>query len=84
MDLKNKIERSMKTESINDKIADIADLVGEKEEIVRDRLKTLDFRQYIELVKAVRETEMETARSILGLGIEEAEEYSDQQIKMAF
>ena len=33
MDLKNKIERSMKTESINDKIADIADLVGEKEEI---------------------------------------------------
>ena len=69
MDLKNKIKESMRTESINDKIADIADLVGEKEEVVRERLKTLDFRQYIELIKAVRDTQMETARDILGLGM---------------
>ena len=82
MDLKNKIKESMRTESINDKIADIADLVGEKEEVVRDRLKTLDFKQYIELVKAVRDTEMETARDILGLGIEEAKYYYDGKVSL--
>ena len=71
MNLKEEIQKSMRTESIDDKIADIADLVGEKEEVVRDRLKTLDFKQYIELVKAVRNTEMETSREILGLGVNE-------------
>ena len=45
--------------------------VGEKEEVVRDRLKTLNFRDYIELSKAVKEVEMERAREILGLGLEE-------------
>ena len=52
-------------EDISNKIADIADLV-EKEEVVRDRLKTLNFRDYIELSKAVKEVEMERAREILG------------------
>ena len=35
-------------------IADITDLVGEKEEVVRDKLKTLNFRNHIELSKAVK------------------------------
>ena len=82
MNLKDKIKESMGTESINDKIADIADLVGEKEEVVRERLKTLDFRQYIELIKAVRDTQMETAREILGLGIEEAKYYYDGKVSL--
>lgn len=82
MNLKDKIKESMRTESINDKIADIADLVGEKEEVVRERLKTLDFRQYIELIKAVRDTQMETAREILGLGIEEAKYYYDGKVSL--
>jgi len=82
MDLKNKIKESMRTESINDKIADIADLVGEKEEVVRERLKTLDFRQYIELVKAVRDTQMETARDILGLGMGESKYYYDGKVSL--
>lgn len=78
MNLKEEIQKSMRTESIDDKIADIADLVGEKEEVVRDRLKTLDFKQYIELVKSVRNVEMETAREILGLGVNnEVNEYVD-------
>ena len=72
MELKKDIMKSM-NEDISDKIADIADLVGEKEEVVRDRLKTLNFRDYIELSKAVRNTEMEKARDILGLGLEETE-----------
>ena len=76
MELKKDIIESM-NEDISNKIADIADLVGEKEEVVRDRLKTLNFRDYIELSKAVKEVEMERAREILGLGIEEAKYYYD-------
>ena len=51
-------------------IADITDLVGEKEEVVRDKLKTLNFRNHIELSKAVKEVEMERAREILNLDLE--------------
>lgn len=67
-------------ESITDKIADIADLVGEKEEVVRDRLKTLNFRDYIELSKAVKQVEMERARKILGLGLEETKYHYDGKV----
>lgn len=67
-------------ESITDKIADIADLVGEKEEVVRDRLKTLNFRDYIELSKAVKQVEMERAREILGLGLEETKYHYDGKV----
>ena len=69
-------------EDISDKIADIADLVGEKEEVVRDRLKTLNFRDYIELSKAVKEVEMERAREILGLGLEETKYYYDGKVSL--
>ena len=69
-------------EDISDKIADIADLVGEKEEVVRDRLKTLNFRDYIELSKAVKEVEMERAREILGLGLEEKKYYYDGKVSL--
>lgn len=70
MSLSKQIKDSM-VESIDDKIADIADLVGEKGEIVTDRMKTLGFSEYVELMKAVKNTDEETARDILGLGIEE-------------
>ena len=76
MELKKDIIESM-NEDISNKIADIADLVGEKEEVVRDRLKTLNFRDYIELSKAVKEVEMERAREILGLGLEETKYHYD-------
>jgi|TARA_R100000081_G_scaffold13681_1_gene5523 hypothetical protein len=81
MELKKDIIESM-NEDISNKIADIADLVGEKEEVVRDRLKTLNFRDYIELSKAVKEVEMERAREILGLGIEEAKYYYDGKVSL--
>ena len=79
MELKKDIMDSM-NESITDKIADIADLVGEKEEVVRDRLKTLNFRDYIELSKAVKQVEMERARKILGLGLEETKYHYDGKV----
>lgn len=79
MELKKDIMNSM-NEDISDKIADIADLVGEKEEVVRDRLKTLNFRDYIELSKAVKQVEMERAREILGLGLEETKYHYDGKV----
>ena len=79
MELKKDIIESM-NEDISNKIADIADLVGEKEEVVRDRLKTLNFRDYIELSKAVKEVEMERAREILGLGLEETKYHYDGKL----
>ena len=79
MELKKDIMNSM-NEDISDKIADIADLVGEKEEVVRDRLKTLNFRDYIELSKAVKQVEMERAREILGLGLEETKYHYDGRV----
>ena len=72
MEIKKQLIDNM-NESFDDKVADIADLVGEKGEVVRDRLKTLNFRDYIELSKAVKQNDMEDARRILGLGIEETE-----------
>ena len=79
MELKKDIIESM-NEDISNKIADIADLVGEKEEVVRDRLKTLNFRDYIELSKAVKQVEMERAREILGLGLEETKYHYDGKV----
>ena len=79
MELKKDIIESM-NEDISNKIADIADLVGEKEEVVRDRLKTLNFRDYIELSKAVKQVEMERARKILGLGLEETKYHYDGKV----
>ena len=79
MELKKDIIESM-NEDISNKIAHIADLVGEKEEVVRDRLKTLNFRDYIELSKAVKEVEMERAREILGLGLEETKYHYDGKL----
>ena len=70
MSLGKNIKDAM-VESIDDKIADIADLVGEKGEVVSDRLKTLGFSEYVALMKAVKEVDEESARDILGLGLEE-------------
>lgn len=81
MEIKKQLIDNM-NESFDDKVADIADLVGEKGEVVRDRLKTLNFRDYIELSKAVKENDMEDARRILGLGIEETKYYYDGKVSL--
>ena len=81
MEIKKQLIDNM-NESFDDKVADIADLVGEKGEVVRDRLKTLNFRDYIELSKAVKQNDMEDARRILGLGIEETKYYYDGKVSL--
>jgi hypothetical protein len=72
MGLKDDIERSMLTETYNTRLANIADLVGANEDDVRGRMKTLDFKKYVDLMRALRDQNKSEAQEILGLGMDEA------------
>ena len=74
MGLKDDIERSMLTETYNTRLANIADLIGANEDDVRNRMKTLDFKKYVDLMRALRDQNKSEAQEILGIGI--GEQYS--------
>ena len=68
MTLRKDIERAMFTETYNTRVANIADTIGATEEDVAKRIKTLDFKDYVELMRALRDVNGDVMRSILGLG----------------
>lgn len=70
MSLREEIENAM-SENYNSRLTNIADLVGEKEEDVRKRMSSLDFATYVDLMRALRDWNAETARDILGFGMNE-------------
>lgn len=70
MSLKKEIENAM-TENYNSRLVNLAELVGEKEEDVRGRMKSLDFASYVDLMRALRDWNQEDARKILGFGLDE-------------
>ncbi|MDA9993079.1 hypothetical protein N9E09_00250 [bacterium] len=72
MGLKNDIENAMVTETYNTKLTNIADLVGANDSDVKDRMKTLDFGNYVNLMRALRDQDSDTAKEILGFSVEEA------------
>ncbi len=72
MGLKDNIENAMFTETYNTKLANIADLVGETDIDVKARMKTLDFGNYVNLMRALRDQNEDDAKKILGFGVEEA------------
>jgi|TARA_R110001606_G_scaffold90835_1_gene202989 hypothetical protein len=72
MSLKDEIEKSMLRETYNTRLANIADLVGETDDEVRNRMETLDFKYYVDLMRALRDRDENAAKEILGIGIEEA------------
>jgi hypothetical protein len=72
MSLKDEIEKSMLTETYNTRLSNIADLVGETNDDVRDRMKTLDFKYYVDLMRALRDRDENAAKEILGYGMDEA------------
>lgn len=74
MSLKDSIENVMLTESYNTRLTGIADLVGASDDDVRNRMKTLDFGKYIELMRALRDRDEKTAKEVLGFSLDE--EYS--------
>ena len=54
MSLKNEIEKEMFTESLDDRIQDIASLIDSPVEDVQKRMKTLNFSDYIKVMSALK------------------------------
>lgn len=67
MGLKNDITDAMNENTVNTRLNNIADMVGKSEDEVRDKMKALDFRDYVDLMRALRDFDKDTARQILGL-----------------
>ena len=72
MGLKDSIENVMLAETYNTRLTGIADLVGSSDDDVRDRMKTLDFGKYVELMRALRDRDATAAKEVLGFSIDEA------------
>jgi hypothetical protein len=67
MSLKNEIEKTMFKEGIEDRIQDIASLIGASVEGVQKRLKTLTFSDYIFVMNAVDNKDKLSIERLLGL-----------------
>jgi hypothetical protein len=65
--LKNEIEKEMFTEGREDRMQDIASLIGVSVEDVDKRLKTLTFSDYIEVMTALKTKNKDTITRIMGL-----------------
>lgn len=76
MGLKDDITNAMKESPnalINTRLRNIADMVDKNEDDVRDKMKALDFADYVDLIRALRDQDVETAERILGFDdVEEA------------
>jgi hypothetical protein len=76
MGLKDDITNAMKESPnalINTRLRNIADMVNKNEDDVREKMKALDFADYVDLMRALRDQDVETAERILGFDdVEEA------------
>ena len=66
MGLREDITNAM-TETYNTRLNNIADMVGRSEDEIREKMKNLDFREYVDLMRALRDFDKDTAKEILGL-----------------
>ncbi len=66
MSLKNKIEKTMFVEGYEDRIQDIATLMDISVEIVKKRLKTLTFSDYINVMTALKTQDKDEIERIMG------------------
>lgn len=58
---------------INTRLRNIADMVNKDEDDIREKMKALDFPQYVNLMRALRDQDVSAAEEILGFGdMEEA------------
>ena len=67
MSLKNEIEKEMFTESLDDRIQDIASLIDSPVEDVQKRMKTLNFSDYIKVMSALKSKDASTIKDMMGL-----------------
>ena len=67
MSLKNEIEKEMFTESLDDRIQDIASLIDSPIEDIQKRMKTLSFSDYIKVMSALKSKDVSTIEDMMGL-----------------
>lgn len=73
MSLKKDIEKSMFEEMKGTRIESIAELIGADIQTTRARMKELGFKEYIDLMRALRDQDEYTAKEIIGMSdVEEA------------
>ena len=69
MGLKDDITNAMKESPnalINTRLRNIADMVNQNEDDVREKMKELEFSDYVDLMRALRDQDVEAAERILG------------------
>jgi hypothetical protein len=67
MSLKDKIEKTMYAEGIDDRIQDIASLIDSPVEDIQKRMKSLSFSDYIKLMSAYKNNDAGSIKDIMGL-----------------
>ena len=67
MSLKKEIEKEMFTESLDDRMQDIASLIDSSVEDVQKRMKTLSFSDYIEVMSALKSKDASAIKNTMGL-----------------
>lgn len=67
MSLKDKIEKVMFKEGIEDRFQDIASLIDSPLEDVKARMKTLSFSDYIKVMSALKSKDASTIKDMMGL-----------------
>lgn len=74
MTLRKDIEKAMLSETAtpyNTRLANIADMAGASEDDVRERMKSLDFPDYVNLMRSLRDRDEQAIKELLGLVREE-------------
>ena len=72
MSLEVQIKRAMFSEGIEDRIQDIASLIDVPADDVENRLKTLSFSDYVEIMTAYKTKDAALIKKTMGLEIDEA------------
>ena len=67
MSLKDKIEKTMFAEGLDDRFQDIASLIDSPLEDVKSRMKTLSFSDYIKVMTALKSKDASTIEDMMGL-----------------
>ncbi len=70
MELSNKIKMKMLSESIEQNYEDISQLIGMKIEDVRQKMKTVSFKDYIDIMQALKKQDADTLKELFGVTLE--------------
>jgi len=76
MSLRKDIEKSMFVEMKGTRIESIAELIGADIQTTQARMKELGFKEYVDLMRALRDQDEYTAKQIMGMSDDVEEAYN--------